>query len=326
MDLHYAVPHVSPTKNREPRRELIRGRANLRPEHRGNVVTIGAFDGVHLGHQAIMRQVVAKAIQLKLPSVAVIFEPLPREYFQQRVARIQPFREKVLALFAQGIDRVLCLRFDKQLSTVSPADFVHGLLVQALGTRYLVVGDDFRFGNKRAGGVGLLKAEAALHGFEVASADTVEVDGERVSSSRIRTALAEGRFADAERLLGRPFAIAGRVRPGEQLGRELGVRTANVSLRRLHSPISGVFAVTVSAREFQAHPAVASIGYRPTVNRLDEPLLEVHLLDYSGCLYGKHIRVEPKRKLREEEHFTSLDALREQMEADIQQARDLFGI
>lgn len=310
----------------ETSKTLIRGTANLRPEHRGNVVTIGAFDGVHLGHQAIMRQVVAKAEELNLSSVAVIFEPLPREYFQQGVARIQPFREKVQALFVHGIDRVLCLRFDKQLCSISPRDFIHRILVHGLGTRYLVVGDDFRFGKKRAGDPTLLREEAAVHGFEVASAATVELGGERVSSSRIRAALCEGRFDEAERLLGRPFAISGRVRRGEQLGRELGVRTANVSMRRQHSPVRGVFAVTVSGAGLKSYPAVANIGLRPTVNAVRKPLLEVHLLDYEGSLYGKRILVEPKQKLREELRFGSLDALREQMEKDIRQARDYFAL
>jgi riboflavin kinase / FMN adenylyltransferase len=307
-------------------RELIRGIHNLRPRHRGSVVTIGAFDGVHLGHQAILRQVVAKAQELNFPSVAIIFEPLPREYFQRDVARIQLFREKVQALFAQGVDRVLCLRFDKKLSTISPRDFIHRLLVEGLGTRYLVVGDDFRFGNQRTGDPALLRAEATKHGFEVARALTVEVGGERVSSSRIRTALAEGRFADAERLLGRPFDISGRVRHGERLGRQLGVRTANVAMRRRHSPLRGVFAVTVTAVDINSQPAVASIGFRPTVNAVAEPLLEVHLLDYAGCLYGQRIVVEPKRKLREERHFANVQALQEQMEKDIQQARDFFAL
>jgi riboflavin kinase/FMN adenylyltransferase len=320
------VPHVSPTKQCENSRELIRGTINLRPEHRGSVVTIGAFDGVHLGHQAIMRQVVSKAEELNLPSVAIIFEPLPREYFQQGVARIQPFRDKVQALFDQGIQRVLCLRFDKCLSTISPGDFIGRILVEGLGARYLVVGDDFRFGNKRAGDVPLLRAEAARHGFEVARAATVEVDGERVSSSRIRAVLAAGDFSEAERLLGRPFAISGRVTRGKQLGRQLGVRTANVDMRRRHSPLHGIFAVTVSAADFQSHPGVANIGYRPTVNEVTEPLLEVHLLEFTACLYGKRISVEPKKKLREEKRFANLAALKEQMEEDIQQARDFFDI
>ncbi|MGQ9425510.1 bifunctional riboflavin kinase/FAD synthetase [Gilvimarinus sp. F26214L] len=310
----------------ETRKDLIRGRANLQPEHRGNVVTIGAFDGVHLGHQAIIGQVRNKARALNLPSTAIIFEPLPREYFQQGVARIQPFRDKVETLFAEGIDRVLCLHFNRQLAAITPRDFIHSVLVEGLGTRHLVVGDDFRFGNKRAGGAALLRAEAQVHGFGVESAATVELDGERVSSSRIRASLAAGRFAEAGRLLGRPFSISGRVKTGKQLGRQLGVRTANVCMRRDHSPLSGVFAVTVSGAGLDSHPGVANIGVRPTVNAVKKPLLEVHLLEFSGDLYGQRIRVEPKLKLREEERFKDLQALREQMEKDIRNARDYFSL
>lgn len=317
---------MSQTNSCKTHQELIRGTANLRPEHRGSVVTIGAFDGLHLGHQAIMRQVVAKSRELNLPSVAIIFEPLPREYFQQNLARIQPFRDKVIGLFAMGINRVLCLRFNKQLSIIPPRDFIHNILVQGLGIRYLLVGEDFQFGRKQAGNISLLKSEAALHGFEAASAGTVKMDGERVSSSRIRVALAEGRFADAERLLGRPFGISGRVQEGEQLGRQLGFPTANVPMRRRHSPLRGVFAVTVRGEDFDSYPAVANIGFRPTVNRVRQALLEVHLLDFNTCLYGKRIAVEPKCKLRQEYHFDSLEALREQMEIDLQQARAFFGI
>lgn len=322
------MPYVSPTNScKTNTKELIRGTANLRPKHNGSVVTIGAFDGLHLGHQAIMRQVVNKARELNLPSTAIIFEPLPREYFQKGVVvRIQPFREKVLALFEQGIDRVLCLHFNKQLSTICPRDFVHRVLVQGLGTRYLVAGDDFRFGKNRAGGLELLRSEAAVHGFEVARAATVEVDGERVSSSRIRKALSENQFVEAERLLGRPFTVSGRVRRGERLGRQLGVPTANVSMGRQHSPLNGIFAVTVSGAGLQSHPAVANIGFRPTVNQVTKPLLEVHLLDYSGSLYGKRITVEPKYKLREEKRFDSLQELQRQMNIDIQQARDFFNL
>jgi len=326
-EFHTPVPPVSPTSACASRTELIRGSRNLRPEHCGNVVTIGAFDGVHLGHQAIMQQVVQKAGELNLPSLAIIFEPLPREYFQQGVARIQPFRDKVQALFAEGIQRVLCLRFNKQLSSVPPGEFIHHLLVQGLGTRHLVVGDDFRFGAKRAGDAELLRSEGLLHGFDVESAATVLLDGERVSSSRIRAALAAGDFEMAERLLGRPFTISGRVRAGKQLGRQLGVRTANVAMGRQQSPLNGVFAVTVDeGSNLDAHPGVANIGFRPTVNAVNEALLEVHLLNFSGSLYNRRITVRPCRKLRDEVRFPSLEALRQQMEKDIQDTCAYFGL
>lgn len=297
---------------------------NLRPEHRGNVVTIGAFDGVHLGHQAIMKQVLDKARELGLPSMVITFEPLPREYLQQNVARIQNFREKVLALFAQGIDRVLCLPFNKELTCIPPEDFIHKLLLDALGTRYLVVGDDFRFGNQRAGNTEMLRAAAVTHGFEVKKAHTVEVDGARVSSTRVRKALELGELDEAARLLGRPFAFTGRVRAGEQLGRTLGVPTANIALARRNSPLEGVYAVTVSGAGLKEQPGVANIGVRPTVNALGRPLLEVHLLDWSGSLYGHRLTVEPKLKLRDEERFENVAALQQQMEQDIQDARNYF--
>lgn len=305
----------------ETNRELIRGIANLRPEHRGNVVTIGAFDGVHLGHQAIMKQVVDKARELGVPSMVITFEPLPREYLQEKVARIQSFREKVLALFAQGIDRVLCLPFNKELTCIPPEDFIHKLLLDALGTRYLVVGDDFRFGNQRKGNTDMLRAAGASHGFEVSKAHTVEVDGARVSSTRIRQALERGELEEAGRLLGRPFTFTGRVRPGKQLGRTLGIPTANIALKRRNSPLEGVYAVTVSGAGLKEHPGVANIGLRPTVNALGEPLLEVHLLDWSGSLYGQRLTVEPKLKLRDEERFENVAALQQQMEQDIEKAR-----
>lgn len=306
-------------------RALIRGTINLRPEHYGNVVTIGAFDGVHLGHQAIMRQVVSKARELELPSLVITFEPLPREYLQKNVARIQTFREKVETLFEQGIDRVLCLRFNEQLINIPPEDFVHKLLLKGLGTRYLVVGDDFHFGYERKGNTEYLRAEAAIHGFEIADADTVEVDGERVSSTRIRKALKLGQLEEAGRLLGRPFTFSGRVRPGEQLGRTLGIPTANIVLGRRSSPLEGVYAVSVTGAGLKDHPAVANIGTRPTVNAVNQALLEVHLLDWAGSLYGERLIVEPRLKLRDEQRFDNLAALQEQMESDIQQARNYFS-
>lgn len=309
----------------EKNQALIRGTRNLRPEHYGNVVTIGAFDGLHLGHQAIMQQVICKARELNLPSLVITFEPLPREQLQQNVARIQTFREKALALFELGIDRVLCLPFNAGLMCISAEAFVHKLLLQELGTRYLVVGDDFRFGSRRQGSTKLLRAEGAKHGFEVASAVTVEVDGARVSSTRVRKALADGRFDEVERLLGRPFAFSGKVRPGKKLGREMGIPTANIAVARRTSPLQGVYAVTVSGGGLEAQPAVANIGLRPTVNALHKPLLEVHLLNWSGSLYGERLTVEPRLKLRDEQRFDSLAALQQQMEQDIQQARDLFS-
>lgn len=309
-------------------KQLIRGTVNLHPEHYGSVVTMGAFDGVHLGHQAILRQVVEHSARLNLPSVVIIFEPLPREYFQRTaaVARILPFRDKCQALFAHGIDRILCLPFNEQLRNISPEQFIEDVLVAGLGAKQLVVGDDFRFGKKRSGDRKLLEQVAEQYQFEIDNAATVELDGERVSSTRIRELLDAGNFDDAARCLGRPFAIAGKVIQGKQLGRQLGVPTANVALKRITSPLAGIFAGQVHVPDEGIHNAVINIGVRPTVNRVDKPLLEAHLLDYSGSLYGKRVSVEFAKKLRDEKKFPSVDVLKEQINQDIEQAKQFFNM
>ncbi|GAB1261391.1 bifunctional riboflavin kinase/FAD synthetase [Aurantivibrio plasticivorans] len=309
----------------EQPKQLIRGRINLRPEHHGSVVTIGAFDGVHLGHRAVLKQAISKARQLNLPAVAIIFEPLPREYFQrsQSVARILPFREKCLALFECGIDRVLCLSFNKALSQQSPEDFIEEILLEGLGVKHLVVGDDFKFGQQRRGDKALLEQYAAQHGFTMESAQTVCLEGERVSSTRIRELLAQGDFASAEACLGRPFTIAGRVKYGRQLGRQLGVPTANVDLKRLTSPFIGTYAGHVNTRAGE-YFAVINVGMRPTVNNEPKALLEAHLLDFSGDLYGQRVVVRFQHKLRDEQKFESLQSLQAQIQQDIKNAQTLF--
>lgn len=307
-------------------KQLIRGTYNLRPEHCGSVVTIGAYDGVHLGHQAIIKQVVAQANILSLPATAIIFEPLPREFFQPSasVARILPFREKCQALFDQGIERILCLPFNKALSEISPDDFIERILVKGLGVKYLVVGDDFRFGKNRAGDKHLLEKAGLQHDFSVVSADTVELHGERVSSTRIRNLLAENKFSAAAECLGRPFSISGKVVYGKQLGRTIGIPTANIALKRITSPLVGSFAANVLIPDQGRFNAVVNIGVRPTVNSVSKPLLEAHLLDYDDSLYGKRIEVEFLHKLRDEKKFPSVDILKAQIDQDIKNARTFF--
>lgn len=306
-------------------KEFIRGQVNLKPHHHGSVVTIGSFDGVHLGHQAIIRQLKTQSHEFKLPAVAVIFEPQPREFFRAPAARIQPLREKVAALFDEGIDRVLCLRFDDALSKMAPEHFVQKILIEALGVQHLVVGDDFRFGKDRAGNDQLLTQMAGQEGFTIASAEVVEIDGKRVSSTYIRESLANGKFRRAAKFMGRPFAISGRVVHGRKLGAELGVPTANINLRRMLSPIHGSFAVIADIGDGREIKGVANVGVRPTVDGRDRALLEAHLFGLNENLYGKRINVTFKEKIREEKKFSSLDELKSQIHEDIATAKKILA-
>lgn len=310
------------------RGELIRGLHNLSPLHGGSVVTIGAFDGVHLGHQAILKQVVAKARVLELPSVAMVFEPLPNEYFgaDKAPARLMPLRDKLSALFDAGIDRVLCLRFDAKLAALSADEFVQTVLIDGLGVKHLVVGDDFRFGCDRRGDFELLRGWGARANFTVDDSKTLKVSGDRASSTRIRKALADGDFALAAEQLGQPYAISGRVIYGQQLGRTIGVPTANVQLKRYRSPLNGVFTVCVRLGNGQKYTGVANVGVRPTVAGDSRALLEVHIFDFIGDLYGTCIDVEFCSKLRNEKKFDSIEQLKQQIDQDIEQARAYFTL
>ncbi|RYY03484.1 MAG: bifunctional riboflavin kinase/FAD synthetase [Gammaproteobacteria bacterium] len=309
-------------------REFIRGLHNLRPEHKGCVATIGSFDGVHLGHQAILRQLIQVARALNLPAVAIVFEPQPHEFFagDKAPARLMRMREKLEALWAAGIDKVLCLHFNETLRNLSAEQFIDRVLVQGLAIKHLVVGDDFRFGCDRKGDYALLQTKGAELGFAVTDTHTLEIDGARVSSTRIRHLLEAGNFEEAEKLLGKPYGIYGRVVYGKQLGRQLGVPTANVDLRRYRSPLHGVFAVTAIFIDGSEVKGVANIGVRPTVNGLKKPLLEVHLFNFSRSIYGAVIDVVFHHKLREEKKFNSLDELKAQLQTDIDDAKAFFKL
>jgi riboflavin kinase/FMN adenylyltransferase len=307
--------------------ELIRGLHNLRPRHRGCVVTVGAFDGVHRGHQAVIEHLTAKGRELDLPSAVIVFEPLPREYFAPLEAppRLMSFREKFVALRSLGVDRLLRVRFDERVRSMSAKAFVEDVFVAGLGARYVVLGDDFRFGNEREGDLEFTRKLGEVHGFEAMPTSTLALDGERVSSTRIRQALEAGDFALAESLLGRPYSIAGKVIYGRQLGREMGVPTANVALNRLRSPLSGVFAVEVSGPGLERAPGIANVGTRPTVDEGIRAILEVHMLDRDADLYGRHIDVTFLHKIREEKKFDSLDDLKEAITRDVDNTRAWFA-
>jgi len=298
--------------------ELIRGRHNLRPHHRGCAVTIGAFDGIHLGHQSVLAHLRQEAQARGVPTTVVTFEPLPREYLRPLEAppRITTLRDKWPLLEACDVDRVLCLPFNEALRQLSAREFVERVFVEGLGVKYLAFGDDFRFGNRREGDLDYVRALADEFGYAVAPTPTREEAGERVSSTRIRAALAEADFGLAEQLLGRPFELAGRVQHGQKLGRQLDAPTANIALHRIRSPLHGVYAVRVSGGGLEAAPGVANVGVKPTIGESLEATLEVHVLEGAPNLYGERLTVRFRHKLRDEQKFPSLDALKEGIAAD----------
>jgi riboflavin kinase/FMN adenylyltransferase len=305
---------------------FIRDLQSLQSFNQRSVVTIGSFDGVHLGHQAILNQVKAVAAELGLPSVVMTFEPQPQEFFsgERAPARLMRLREKVEALFEFGVDQVLCLQFNRELRNLTAAEFVRSVLVDGLGTRHLIVGDDFRFGCDRSGDFKMLSEMGETYDFAVQDTETLEVDGQRVSSTLVRQILEQGNFERASQLLGKPFTITGRVVYGQQLGRELGFPTANVQLNRYSAPLSGVYAVLVNI-DGAVYQGAANVGLRPTVGDLLKPILEVHLLDFEADLYGRRIEVEFVTKIRDEEKFTSLDKLIESIQRDVKQIRAWFA-
>jgi riboflavin kinase/FMN adenylyltransferase len=292
----------------------------------GSVACIGAFDGLHLGHQALLRHAAARARLLGVPMVAIGFEPLPREYFARPVPpRLLLPRAKILGLRALGADLVGLLRFNARLAGMSAEDFVHDVLVGRLQAREAWVGPGFRFGKRRGGDLATLHRLGAHHGFDAGEIAPVQVDGGRVSSTRIRAALQAGDFAETARLLGRPYAIGGHVVRGARLGRTLGFPTANLRFGGKVPALSGIFATLVHGVGPQPWPSVSSLGTRPTVQGSSEPLLEAHLFDFDGDLYGRRIEVEFVARLRDEVKFDDLPALVAQMHLDAAQAREVLA-
>ena len=306
--------------------ELIRGLHNLREEHRGCVATIGNFDGVHLGHRKVLTQVKNKAVELGLPSVAITFEPQPREFFagaDDAPPRLTRFSEKFRLLEAEGIDRLLCLTFNERLRSMSAEAFIEALLLHGLAVRHFVVGDDFHFGCDRAGDYNMLCSAGETHGFSVVNTETLQSFNERISSSRIRQLLQANDLSAAETLLGRPYSVTGRVVHGQKLGRQLGVPTANVRMHRFAAPMRGVYAATATIGG-RVVPGVCNVGMRPTVGGL-QPVLEVHLLDFEEEIYGQLMSVTFKKFIRPEKKFDGLDALKKQIFTDIDDARSYFS-
>jgi riboflavin kinase/FMN adenylyltransferase len=306
--------------------ELVRGLHNISQRHRGCVLTVGNYDGVHLGHQQMIGVLKARAAQLRSAATVLVFEPSSKEFIDPDGAppRLTRWREKFLALAAQGVERLVTLRFDECMRAMTPRSFVDELIVERLGTRHMVVGDDFRYGSNAGGTIESLRAAGQEHGFGVEQIAPFCFDGVRVSSTAVRECLELADYPGAARLLGRPYRMIGRVVHGRRLGRALGFPTANLRLMRRKPPVWGISAVWVHGIDSRPLPGVASLGTRPTVNGV-EPLLEAHVFDFSGDLYGRAIEVEFVAKLRDEVKFESLDAMMVQMKIDGARARDLLS-
>lgn len=292
----------------------------------GSVVTIGAFDGIHLGHRQLLRRVIDVAMASNRTAIAMSFEPTPKEFFaaDSPPARLMRFREKFDALSAAGVDIFFCPRFNKEMKNISATAFIRQILVHALNIRHLVIGDDFRFAQDREGHLDMLRRAGQTLGFTVEQMASVILDGERISSSVIREALWNGDLDLATRHLGRHYRMSGRVNYGERVGRKLGYPTANVNLDRKQSAVMGIFAVRVSGENWGPLDAVASVGTRPTFGGV-KPLLEVHIFDFDRDIYGEYIHVDFIKKLRDEENFAEVDMLIEQMHCDSEMARTILA-
>lgn len=301
--------------------ELIRGLHTTTSDHRYCVLTIGNFDGVHLGHQAVLQRVRARAEELQLPAAVMTFEPQPLEFFspEKAPARLTTWRDKYHLLEAQGMQRLLCVQFNQRFASLHADDFIQQVLVDKLGVKLLVVGDDFRFGKNREGDFSLLQAAGAKHNFAVVDTASYRQSETRVSSTAIREALAVGDFEKTTQMLGRPYQLHGRVSHGEKKGRTIGFPTANMPLKRLKSPLQGVFVVRVEVAG-KSYQGVANIGRRPTVNGRGVQV-EAHLFNFNGDIYGERMSVTPLHKIRDEVKFSSLQELKQQIQQDVLQAQ-----
>lgn len=292
----------------------------------GSVATIGSFDGLHKGHQELLRHVLEHAHSAGVPSIVMSFEPTPKEFFAQErpPARLMRFREKFEALAECGVDVFYCPRFDEAMKNISADAFIRRILIHSMNIRHLVIGDDFRFAQDRAGHLQTLQRAGGALGFSVEEMPSVIVGDERVSSTVIRDALWEGELAHARKLLGKDYRMSGKVIEGQRLGRTLGYPTANVNLNRLQSAVMGIFAVRVSGRDWGPLDAVASVGTRPTFEGT-RPLLEVHIFDFDKDIYGEYIHVDFIARLRNEEKFDDVNDLIEQMHRDSARAREILA-
>ncbi len=307
--------------------EIIHGLHNLKIDAKGCVLTIGNFDGVHRGHQAVLQRLKNIAKKLNCSTMLMTFEPHPKEFFhpENAVSRLSNLREKMILLETFGLDKVLVIPFNQTLVALTAKEFITKLLVSELAINYLLVGEDFQFGHQREGNLALLKLYAEKHSFTVEPFSAIKDRDLRISSTQIRQCLADGDFKQAKILLGYDYFMAGRVSVGDQRGRTINFPTLNIPLKRLQSPIKGVFAVTVTGIEAKPMPGVANLGTRPTVDGL-KILLEVHLFDFDKIIYGQHVKVHFQQKIRDEKKFASFDELRKQIAQDAEVARKILKV
>ena len=296
----------------------------------GCVATIGSFDGVHLGHQFVLQQVIDLAKDYGLPALVIVFEPQPNEFFapdNDKPVRLTGLREKVTRLLKFGVDSVICLKFNDSLRELTAKSYIEHVLVNGLALKHLVIGDDFRFGCDRSGDFQMLQEAGGEFGFSVVDSNTFKQNAARISSTRIRKLLLESRLSEVQKLLGRPYQLAGKVVYGKQLGRQIGFPTVNIGLGRHRPPLHGVYAVNAKNETTNdVYDGVANIGMRPTINQFERPALEVHLFGVDEYLYGQFIRVTFVKKIREEHKFESIDSLKEQIQKDIFSAKRILKV
>lgn len=316
---------ISLYKQTHRRMQLIRGLQNLKSHHHGYVVTIGNFDGVHQGHRILLEKLICKGKRHGLPTLVIIFEPQPNEYFYKDKVppRLMRLREKLMRFQQVGIDQVLCIRFNQEFAKLSAQEFIEKILVEKLGAKYVLIGDDFHFGHQRIGNIELLRKHGQQYHFAAEAMPTFMLAGERVSSSQVRKALWEGNLDHAKILLGQPYGIAGKVAHGDKRGRIIGFPTANIYLHRKAVPVHGVYAVKIYGLNDKCLFGVANVGTRPTVGGT-RSLLEVHIFDFNETIYRRHVFIELVHKLRDEKRFENFDLLKQQIFKDAVEAKAFF--
>ena len=305
---------------------LIRGLAHLKPLEQGCVLSIGNFDGIHTGHKKVITKLALRGKAMKLPTVVMLFEPQPLEFFlgENAPSRLMRLREKIIQFKRLPIDKLLVVKFNQFMANYEAEDFIFDFLVKKLNVKHLIIGDDFHFGKARCGNYAMLKEKGQEFGFQVEDTSSYYVDKNRVSSTLIRDALGSGDLSTAKLMLGRDYSVCGRVAHGKKRGRTIGFPTANILMFRKNTPIAGVFAVTMTGIDNKEIQGIANVGTRPTVEAGNKVILETHLIDFNQDIYGQYVEVHFKQKIRDEIRFQSLDDLKTQIKKDIVIAKRVF--